>query len=72
MCRPRTALDIGNRIVCYENMEEILKESCKNSSCTYRILVGQKKKDAILFTTEAGEHATERVLVCLKKVFRKE
>ena len=63
----RTALDIGNRIVCYENMEEILKESCKNSSCTYRILVGQKKKDAILFTTEAGEHATERVLRLFEK-----
>lgn len=56
------ALDIGSQIMNRVGMEEILKEVCENVKFAYKVIDTQKREPAILFTSEMGVHATERML----------
>lgn len=58
----KAALDIGERIVQHHDMKEILETTCNAAVCTYKILERKHLEDAILFTSEAGQNATERVM----------
>ncbi len=63
----RCALDVGSGIMAYESLEDILVQACANNENKYRIITCDKRQDAILVITEAGEEATERIIRLLEK-----
>lgn len=63
----KTALDVGTRIMKYEDIEDILLHVSDENRSTFKIVSTKKKNDAILFTSEAGELAAERVYQLFEK-----
>lgn len=55
------ALEVGSGILRHAELEEILKNACENIQITYRAINTQKKEPVILFTSEMGLHAAERM-----------
>lgn len=55
------ALEVGSGILRHAELEEILKDACENIQITYRAINTQKKEPVILFTSEMGLHAAERM-----------
>lgn len=56
------ALDVALKVKQEMNIELIAEECSKNSISTYKLNLAKKKPSCIIFTTEVGETATERVL----------
>lgn len=61
----KVALAVGSDIVGDMDMETTLSSVCKETTCKYRIFEN-KKKEAIIFTTETGVLSTDRVIEVFK------
>lgn len=62
----RLALDVASRVQQGKEIEQIIKECAAANVSTYRLHMAPKKQNAIVFTTEVGETATERVVQLFK------
>lgn len=51
----RLAIDIGERISEENDMENILKEACKNNMSTYKLIKNSIKENAIIMVCSSGE-----------------
>ena len=58
----RVAINIGSKMMEGMDLEEILRTTCEETSCTYRVIDRTNKANAVLFTTEGGLGLTERVI----------
>ena len=61
------ALDVAERVQQGKKIEQILQECTQENISSYRLYRVPKKPNAIIFTTEVGEKATERVIELFKK-----
>jgi len=62
----KLALDAASRVKQGKEIEQIVKDCAKANTSTYRLHMAPKKQNAIIFTTEVGEKATERVVQLFK------
>ena len=58
----QAALETGTQILNQSGIEELLETVCQNVRLTYKIINTQKREPAVLFTSEMGIHAAERML----------
>ncbi|MEA4945457.1 MAG: sigma 54-interacting transcriptional regulator [Propionicimonas sp.] len=58
----RMALEVGNRILQGVPIDEMLKGACENVRSSYRLFVNELRKPAVVFTSEMGVTAAERML----------
>lgn len=63
----KLALDVAVKVKQECELEDIIKTCAKNSICEYKLQLISINKNAIVFTNEAGEAATERVVQLLKE-----
>ena len=63
----RIAVDVGSHIIHRRNIQEILEKTCGNTVCSYKLISNQKRTPAVLFTSEMGSDAAERMV----KLFRR-
>ncbi|MCX7615642.1 MAG: PRD domain-containing protein, partial [Clostridiales bacterium] len=57
----KLALDVGFQMWQGNDIETILKSACEDSKSSYKITVNQKKEEAILFISDTGIGAAERM-----------
>ena len=62
----RLALDVAERAQQGKEMEQILRECTQTNVSSYRLYRAPKTPNTIIFTTEVGEKATERVIELFK------
>lgn len=60
------ALEVGSRILQNQPMEEYLEDVCDKNRSSCKLISTQKKVPAVLFTSEMGMEAAERI----KELFR--
>lgn len=60
------ALNIGNKMLAGEKMQDILETACRENQCRYSIICQVKKEKAIVFTSDAGKNIAEK----LTRLFR--
>lgn len=63
----KLALNIAAKTCEGSELEEIVKSCSKNNVCNYRLHLVPRNQNAIVFTNEPGETATERVIRLLKE-----
>lgn len=63
----KLALDIALKVKASEDIDKIITESCKSNVSSYKLHMKMEKKNVILFTTEVGETAGERIVRLFKK-----
>lgn len=61
------ALDVAMKVKQGCELEEIIRACSKQNICRYKLQLASQKKKAIVFTDEAGEAATQRVVNLLKE-----
>lgn len=62
----KLALDVALRVKASEELDKIVTECCKNNLSNYKLHTKTEKKNVILFTTEVGEKAGERIVRLFK------
>lgn len=62
----RLALAVASNVQQGREIGQILQECASSNISTYRLYRAPKKPNAIIFTTEVGEQATERVIQLFK------
>lgn len=62
----RMAISIGSHILENLGMDLILQKSCAEVVCSYKIVENENKRDAIIFATETGLNATDRLIQVFK------
>ncbi len=58
----QVALEAGSQILNHAGMEELLEHVCRDIKLDCKIINTQRREPAILFTSEMGIHAAERML----------
>ncbi|MEG0564105.1 sigma 54-interacting transcriptional regulator [Anaerorhabdus sp.] len=62
----KLALDVAMKIKQGIDIDTIIKSAANENVCKYKIKLASKKQNMIIFTTEVGETATERVIQLFK------
>ncbi|MCY1713402.1 sigma 54-interacting transcriptional regulator [Caproiciproducens galactitolivorans] len=57
----RLAVDVGYKICEGKDMESILKSAGENMTPAYKMIINQKKEEAIIFTSETSTHTAEKM-----------
>ena len=57
----RLAVDVGYKICEGKDMESILKSAGENMAPAYKMIINQKKEEAIIFTSETSTHTAEKM-----------
>lgn len=58
----RIALYIGEGIIKKQGMESILQKTCETLTFSYKLFERENRDNVILFTSEAGKNATQRMM----------